>query len=155
MVSKYGIIKGVTDREFLSNSYHIPVYDNISVAEKLKLESPFAQLCNGGNITYVELQSSVRNNLKALEDIVNYACDQGVRYLAINIPIDTCNQCGYSNEINDKCPVCGSDDIERLRRVTGYITKDYHNFNKGKIAETEARVKHSNYREDYGSKEND
>lgn len=155
MVSKYGIIKGVTDREFLSNSYHIPVYDNISVAEKLKLESPFAQLCNGGNITYVELQSSVRNNLKALEDIVNYACNQGVRYLAINIPIDTCNQCGYSNEINDKCPVCGSDDIERLRRVTGYITKDYHNFNKGKIAETEARVKHSNYREDYGSKEND
>lgn len=153
MVKKYGIIEGVTDREFLSNSYHIPVYDKISIAEKLKIEAEFAQLCNGGNITYVELESSIRNNLDALEDIVEYAAKVGVRYLAINIPIDTCNDCGYSDEINENCPKCGSNNIERLRRVTGYITKDYHNFNKGKIAETESRVKHSNTYEDYNKKE--
>lgn len=152
MVKKYGIIKGVTDRDFLTNSYHIPVYDNISIKDKISIEAPFAQLCNGGNITYIEIQSSIRNNLEALEDIVEYAASVGVRYLAINLPIDTCNNCGYQDEINDKCPVCGSDDIERLRRVTGYITKDYRNFNKGKIAETESRVKHSGNKEDYDRK---
>lgn len=153
MVKKYGIIKGVTDREFLTNSYHIPVYDNISIKDKIGIEAPFAQLCNGGNITYIEIQSSIRNNLEALEDIVEYAASVGVRYLAINLPIDTCNDCGYQDEINDRCPICNSDNIERLRRVTGYITKDYRNFNKGKIAETESRVKHSGNKEDYDRKE--
>ena len=153
LVSRYGIIEGVTDREFISNSYHIPVYDNVSIYEKARLEAPFCHLCNGGNIHYVELQSSIRSNLEALEDIVNYALDVGIRYLAINTPIDTCNSCGYADEINLNCPMCGSYDIERLRRITGYISKDYRNFNKGKIAETESRVKHSGCYEDYGKEE--
>lgn len=153
LVKRYGVIKGVTDREFITNSYHIPVYDNISIYKKILLEAPLAQMCNGGNITYVELESSIKNNLDALEDIVEFGLSSGVRYLAINTPIDTCNNCGFSGELDNECPVCESEDIERLRRVTGYISKDYRNFNKGKIAETETRVKHNNLYEDYGKED--
>ena len=96
---------------------------------------------------YTELESSVSNNLVALEKIINYAMDKGVAYFALNFPIDTCKECGFSAEINDNCPKCGSDKIERLRRVTGYLTTDYSNFNKGKIAEVEDRVKHRKFTE--------
>lgn len=116
--NKYGIIKGVTDREYISNSFHIPVYDEISIYEKIKKEAVFSELCTGGYISYVELESTFLNNLDAVERIVDYAMDCGTYYLAINFPIDTCKDCGYSAEINTECcPVCGSDHIERLRRV--------------------------------------
>ena len=143
LFERYGLIKGVTDREYITNSHHIPVYDNISIHEKIDKESKFSKLATSGNITYVELESSLVNNPKAVEDIINYAMYRDVSYLAMNFPIDSCKKCG-EKVFEDECPACGSKDIKRLRRVTGYLTTDYINFNKGKIAETDDRVKHSN-----------
>lgn len=143
LADKYGIIKGVTDREYITNSHHIPVYEKISIMDKIDLEAPFSKLATGGNIMYVELESSVSNNIKAIEKIIDYAISKDICYFALNFPIDTCINCGYSDEINDCCPKCGSNNIERLRRVTGYLTTDYHNFNKGKISEVNDRFKHS------------
>ena len=94
-------------------------------------------------ITYVELPSTTKHNLDALESIVNYAMDKDIPYFAINIPVDRCTSCSYTDEINDTCPMCGGTDIQRLRRVTGYITGDYLTaFNDGKIDEVGHRVKH-------------
>lgn len=143
LVQQYGIIEGVTDREYLTNSHHIPVYYDISMIDKINKEAPFAKLATGGYIMYVELTSTFMNNLEAIEKLIDYAMDKDVSYFALNFPIDTCMDCGYQSEINDKCPQCGSDDIERLRRVTGYLTTDYSKFNKGKINEVEDRVKHN------------
>ena len=147
LYNQYGLLEGITDREYLTNSHHIPVYNEMSIFKKIDLEAPFSKLATGGYIMYTELESSVSNNLEALEKIINYAMDKGVAYFALNFPIDTCKECGFSAEINDNCPKCGSDKIERLRRVTGYLTTDYSNFNKGKIAEVEDRVKHSKFME--------
>ena len=98
---------------------------------------------SAGCITYVELDSTVKNNLEALEILVNYAMDKDIPYLGVNLPNDTCLSCGYCDELNDKCTECGGTNIQRLRRVTGYLTGDYKTaFNKGKIQETEMRVKH-------------
>lgn len=141
---KFGKIKNVCDRDYLTNSCHVPVYENISIRDKIDVESNFTWMSTGGCITYTELNSGVMNNPRAVEKIINYAMDnERIPYFAINFPIDTCNHCGYSGEIEETCPVCGSDDIKRLRRVTGYITTDYRKFNKGKISETNDRVKHS------------
>ena len=94
-------------------------------------------------ITYVELETGIKNNLKALEQIVNYAMEHDIPYFAVNCPSDTCKSCGYQGNIGDRCPICGSQNIERLRRVTGYLTGDYHSaFNEGKQCETDDRVKH-------------
>ena len=148
LFEKYGLIEGVTDREYVTNSHHIPVYQEISIFEKIQKERPFQELANGGCIMYVELESAVSNNLEAIEKIINYAMSNDIAYFALNFPIDTCKSCGYSAEINeDHCPKCGSDKIERLRRVTGYLTTDYRNFNAGKQAEVRDRVKHSKYKE--------
>lgn len=143
LVEKYGIIKGVTDRKYITNSHHIPVYEKVSIKEKIDLEAPFSKLATGGYILYVELESSFMNNISAVEKIIDYAMSKDVYYFALNFPIDTCMNCGYSSEIKDNCPKCGSENIERLRRVTGYLTTDYSKFNDGKIAEVEDRVKHS------------
>lgn len=94
-------------------------------------------------ITYVELDGGVKNNIDALEQIVNYAMDKDIPYFAVNIPNDMCMDCGFMDEIDDCCPVCGSTNIRRLRRVTGYLSTDYHNFNYGKQKEVEQRVKHT------------
>ena len=95
-------------------------------------------------ITYVELDSSAKNNIDALEAIVNYAMEKDIPYFAINVPNDTCMECGYTDDINENCPECGSDNIQRLRRVTGYLTSDYKTaFNFGKQQEVEKRIKHS------------
>lgn len=145
LYDQYGLIEGITDREYLTNSHHVPVYDEVSIFRKIDLEAPFSKLATGGYIMYTELESSVSNNIEALEKIINYAMSKGVAYFAINFPIDTCKDCGFSSEINDDCPICNSSNIERLRRVTGYLTTDYNNFNKGKIAEVKDRVKHSKY----------
>lgn len=141
---KFGKIKNVCDRDYLTNSCHVPVYENISIRNKIDTESNFTWMCTGGCITYIELNSGVINNPRAVEKIINYAMNnERIPYFAINFPIDTCNHCGFSGEIEEHCPACGSDDIKRLRRVTGYITTDYRKFNKGKISETNDRVKHT------------
>ncbi len=140
---EYGIIKNVTDRDWVTNSHHVPVWKNIDVFTKLKLEAPFTKYPTSGCITYVELDSSVVQNPKAIEQIIDYAFSLDIPYLAFNFPIDTCLDCGYQGEFNHSCPMCGSDNIEQLRRVTGYLTTDYHNFNKAKQAEVKERFKHS------------
>jgi len=147
--SQFGVLEGITDRDYITNSHHVPVYEKVSIFRKLELEAPFAKLANGGYIAYVELESTVVKNQEAIAKIIKYAMDLGVTYLAFNFPIDTCLSCGYSGEIDqDECPMCKSDKIERLRRVTGYLTTDYHKFNKGKISEVHDRVKHSKYTDD-------
>ena len=141
---EYGTIEGVTDKEYLTNSIHVPVSEKVSIYEKLDLESKLAKYCTGGNITYVELESGVMNNPTAIRKIIDYAMNHNVGYLALNFPIDTCKDCGSSvSEFEEACPVCGSHNVESLRRVTGYLTTDYRKFNKGKIAEVKDRFKHS------------
>ena len=140
---KYGEIPNVSDKEFFTNSMHVPVWKKVNVFEKIDIESQLTGYSSAGCITYVELDSGVQNNIDALETIVNYAMDKDIPYFAINVPNDMCQKCGYTDEINDVCPVCGSSDIRRLRRVTGYLTGDYKSaFNKGKQQEVECRVKH-------------
>lgn len=140
---KYGIIPNVSDREFFTNSIHVPVWHKINIFDKIDIESELTGYSSAGCITYIELDSTVDNNIEALEQIVNYAMDKDIPYFAINVPNDTCLECGYRGEFNDKCPVCGSNNIQQLRRVTGYLTGDYKTaFNYGKQKEAEARVKH-------------
>jgi ribonucleoside-triphosphate reductase len=140
----YGEVEGVTTRPYLTNSIHIPVYYQLDAYSKLTIEAPFTQYGTSGCISYVELDNNAINNLEGLEKLIDYAMDLNIPYLAINFPIDTCKSCGYSSQITgDKCPVCGSSLIERLKRVTGYITVDYRNFNAGKFAEANDRVTHT------------
>ena len=141
---KYGEIPNVSDREYFTNSMHVPVWKQMSPFDKIDIESQLTGYSSAGCITYVELEGTVKNNLKALEQIVNYAMDKDIPYFAVNVPNDTCLECGYTDEFNDKCPECGSAHIQQLRRVTGYLTGDYKTaFNNGKQAEVEDRVKHS------------
>jgi ribonucleoside-triphosphate reductase len=141
--AKYGEIPNVSDRDYFTNSIHVPVWKAMSPFDKIDIESQLTGYSNAGCITYIELDSGVKNNIEALEQIVNYAMDHDIPYFAINVPNDTCLSCGYQDEFNDHCPECGSEDIQQLRRVTGYLTGNYKTaFNKGKISETEERVKH-------------
>ena len=143
---QYGVIPNVTDHEFLTNSHHVPVWHEIGIFEKLECESPFCKYPTGGCITYVELDSIFVKNTKAIEQIIDYAFTKlNIPYLAFNFPIDSCLDCGYQGEFNDTCPECGSENIQQLRRVTGYLTTDYRHFNKGKQSEVEHRVKHSKF----------
>lgn len=140
---KYGIIPNVSDRDYFTNSMHVPVWKEMSPFEKIDIESQLTGYSNAGCITVVELDSGVKNNIDALEAIVNYAMDKDIPYFAVNVPNDTCLSCGYCDEFNDSCPQCGSEDIQQLRRVTGYLTGNYKTaFNNGKIQETDNRVKH-------------
>lgn len=142
--NKYGIIPKVSDHEYFTNSIHVPVWEKVGVLEKIDIESELTGYSSAGCITYVELESGIKNNLEALEQIVIYAMDKDIPYLAINVPNDTCLDCGYTDEFNDHCPECGSTNIQQLRRVTGYLTGNYKTaFNFGKQKETEARVKHT------------
>ena len=142
---KYGKIPNFSDKDFFTNSIHVPVWKEISPFDKIDIESQLTGYSSAGCITYVELEGGVKNNLEALEQIVNYAMDKDIPYFAINVPNDTCLECGYTDEFNDKCPMCGSENIQQLRRVTGYLTGNYKTaFNKGKQQETEMRYKHSN-----------
>ena len=139
---KYGIIENVSDKKFFTNSMHVPVWKKLNPFEKIDIESQLTSYSSAGCICYIELPSTTKNNIEALETIVNYAMDKDIPYFAINIPIDNC-ECGYSDEIGDKCPMCGSKNIQRLRRVTGYLTGDYLTaFNEGKVDEVGYRVKH-------------
>ena len=147
--SKYGEIKDVSDKDFFTNSIHVPVWKNMSPFKKIDIESQLTGYSNAGCITYVELDAGVKNNLDALEEIVNYAMDKDIPYFAINVPSDTCLNCGYTDELGETCPCCGGTDIQRLRRVTGYLTGNYTTaFNKGKQQEVEMRVKHKKFNGD-------
>lgn len=147
---KYGEIPNVSDRDYFTNSIHVPVWKEVDPFEKIDIESQLTGYSNAGCITYVELDSGAKNNLEALESLVNYAMDKDIPYFAINVPNDTCLDCGYTDEFNDKCPMCHSHNIQQLRRVTGYLTGDYKTaFNYGKQKETEDRFKHSQLLEDW------
>lgn len=140
---KYGVIPNVSDKEFFTNSIHVPVWKEMTPFEKIDIESQLTGYSNAGCITYIELSSTVKNNIDALETIVNYAMDKDIPYFAINVPNDTCLECGYCDEFNDSCPMCGSSHIQQLRRVTGYLTGNYTTaFNLGKQQETNMRVRH-------------
>jgi len=131
------------DKCYFTNSIHVPVWEEMTPFEKIDIEAQLVNYSNAGCITYVELPSSTKNNIEALETIVNYAMDNDIPYFAINVPIDTCEDCGYCGDIGDVCPVCGSTHISHLRRVTGYLTGDYKSaFNPGKQEESDDRVKH-------------
>lgn len=139
----YGEIPNVSDREFFTNSIHVPVWHEMDAFTKIDIESQLTGFSSAGCITYVELDSSVKHNIDGLETLVNYAMDKDIPYFAINVPNDMCMNCGYTDEIKDACPMCGCSEIQRLRRVTGYLTGNYTTaFNKGKRCEVEARVRH-------------
>ena len=140
---KYGVIPNVSDKEFFTNSMHVPVWKEMDPFKKIDIESQLTGYSSAGCITYVECPSTSKHNIDALEELVNYAMDHDIPYFAINVPNDTCNNCGYTDEMPDVCPECGSSDIKRLRRVTGYLSNDYKtSFNKGKRDEVEHRVQH-------------
>ena len=141
----YGTIEGVTDRLYLTNSRHIPVYYQLDSYTKIVLEAPFTQYGTAGCITYVELDNSSINNQEGVEKLIDFAMDMNIPYFAINFPINTCLNCGtVYNEDKEECPNCGSTNVEMLKRVTGYITGSYKTaFNEGKKQEAEQRVVHT------------
>lgn len=148
--AKYGVIPNVSDKEFFTNSMHVPVWIDVNPFEKIDIESQLTGYSNAGCITYVELDAAAKYNIDALEGIVNYAMDKDIPYFAINVPNDQCMNCGYCDQMGDVCPMCNSRDIKRLRRVTGYLTNDYKTaFNKGKQQEVEMRVKHERFSKEY------
>lgn len=119
----YGAIKNVSDKDFFTNSMHVPVWKEMSPFEKIDIESQLTGYSSAGCITYVELDAGIKNNLKALEQIVLYAIQKDIPYFAVNVPNDTCLKCGFTDEFNDECPMCHSKEIQQLRRVTGYLTR--------------------------------
>lgn len=140
---KYGIIPNVSDKDFFTNSIHVPVWTEMSPFEKIDIESQLTGYSSAGCITYVELDGGIEKNIDALETIVDYAMEHDIPYFAVNVPNDTCLDCGFTGEFNDVCPICGSHNIQRLRRVTGYLTGNYTTaFNFGKQKEVEMRVRH-------------
>ncbi len=146
---KYGIIEGVTDRDYYTNSFHVPVYYPISAFEKIKIEAPYHELTNAGHISYIELDGDPLENLNAFEKIVRCMKESGIGYGAINHPVDRDPCCGYTGIIGDVCPCCGrkehSDNVafDRIRRITGYLVGTLDRFNDGKRAEEHDRVKHN------------
>lgn len=146
---KYGEIPGVTDREYYTNSFHIPVYYNISAFDKIKLEAPYHALTNGGHISYIELDGDPLKNLDAFEAVVRCMKESGIGYGSINHPVDRDPVCGFTGIIDNECPHChrteedGQGDFERIRRITGYLVGTVDRFNNAKRAEVEDRVKHS------------
>lgn len=145
---RFGIIEGVTDREYYTNSFHVPVYYPISAFDKIQIEAPYHELCNGGHITYVELDGDPVKNLEAFETIVRAMAEAGVGYGSINHPVDRDPVCGYNGILGNECPKCGRNDgengicFERIRRITGYLVGDLNRWNDGKRAEEKDRVKH-------------
>ena len=139
---KYGVIPGVTDRDYYVNSFHIDVRETISIQDKIRKEAPFHALTLGGHITYVELDGEAKKNSSVIALIVKSMIDNGIGYGSINHPVDTCRGCGYKGVIHDKCPVCASDQITRIRRITGYLTGNLDSWNGAKQAEERDRIKH-------------
>ncbi|NLJ16927.1 MAG: anaerobic ribonucleoside triphosphate reductase [Clostridiales bacterium] len=145
---KFGKIKGITDRDYYTNSFHIPVYYNISAFDKIKKEAPYHALTNAGHISYVELDGDLANNVEAFEQVVRCMKEQGIGYGSINHPVDRDPECGYTGVIGEECPRCGRKEtdgkpFERIRRITGYLVGTLDRFNNAKRAEESQRVKHS------------
>ncbi len=142
----YGLIEGVTDREYYTNSFHVPVYYEIGAFNKIKIEAPYHELTNGGHITYVELDGDPSQNLQAFEKVIRTMKECGVGYGSINHPLDRDPVCGYSGIIGEQCPGCGrkEEDVkfQRIRRITGYLVGTLDRFNDAKKAEERDRVKH-------------
>ncbi len=145
---KYGIIEGVTDREYYTNSFHVPVYYPISAFKKIKLEAPYHELTNGGHISYIELDGDPTTNVSAFEKVIRYMKESGIGYGSVNHPVDRDPVCGYTGIIGDTCPYCGRSEkedgipFERIRRITGYLVGTLDRFNDAKLAEVRDRVKH-------------
>ncbi|CCL36747.1 anaerobic ribonucleoside triphosphate reductase [Clostridioides difficile] len=145
----YGEIKGITDKEYYTNSFHVPVYYNISAYDKIEIEAPYHELTNAGHITYVELDGDPSDNLEAFETVIKAMKDLGIGYGSINHPVDRDPICGFSGVITSNiCPVCGRNEdesdikFERIRRITGYLVGTVDRFNNAKKAEVKDRVKH-------------
>ena len=143
---KYGVIPGITDRDYYTNSFHIPVYYKIGIYDKIKREGPYNALTNGGHITYVEVDGDVAKNEQAFEKIIRCMHDNGVGYGSINHPVDRDPVCGYNGIIDEVCPKCGRKEgnvkFERIRRITGYLVGTLDRFNDAKLEEVNDRVKH-------------
>lgn len=143
--SKYGVISNVSENKFFTNSIHVPVWHKCTMKEKIDIEAQLTGYSSAGCITYIENDGYAVDNPQALEKVVTYAMSKDIPYFAINVPNDTCTECGFTGNIDECCPVCGSKKIARLRRVTGYLTGDYKTaFNEGKQQEVEMREKHGN-----------
>ncbi len=146
--AKYGVIEGITDREYYTNSFHIPVYFNINAFDKIKLEAPYHALANAGHISYIELDGDLSNNLDAFEQVVRAMKESGIGYGSINHPVDRDPVCGYTGIINNECPGCGRCEdegdpgFERIRRITGYLVGTMDQWNDAKSSEEKDRVKH-------------
>lgn len=140
---RFGVIPNVSDHSFMTNSIHVPVWIKMDPIQKIDIEAELVNYSSGGCITYVELDASVSHNIPALETIVRYAMKKDIPYFAINVPNDQCLDCGYVGDINDVCPICGSNRNLKTRRVTGYLSVDYPvSTNPGKQSEIETRVQH-------------
>jgi len=145
---KFGVVKGVTDHEYYTNSFHIPVYYDISAYNKIILEAPYHALTNAGHISYIEMDGDPSNNLEAFEKIIRLMKESGVGYGSINHPVDRDPACGYTGVIGDRCPKCGrleydGEKFERIRRITGYLAGTIDRFNNAKRAEERERIKHN------------
>lgn len=142
--NKFGVIKGVTDKEYYTNSSHIPVYYKISAAEKIKLEAPYHALTNAGHIAYVEMDGDPRKNTLAFASVVVEMWKNNIGYGAINHAVDRCQNCSFEGVIKDECPQCGEKEhIDRIRRITGYLVGTIDRWNSFKLAELRDRIKHS------------
>lgn len=145
---RYGKIPGVTDRDYYTNSFHVPVYHKILAFDKIKIEAPYHNLTNGGHISYVEVDGDPTKNLEAFEQIVRCMKESGIGYGSINHPVDRDPVCGYTGIIGEVCPRCGRREedhtphFERIRRITGYLVGTVDRFNNAKQAEVRDRVKH-------------
>ena len=144
---KYGIIEGITDKDYYTNSFHVPVYYDISAFKKIQLEAPYHELTNAGHISYIEMDGDPTKNLEAFEKVIRCMKESGIGYGSINHPVDRDPECGYTGIINDVCPKCGKHEgpdhpIDRIRRITGYLVGTLDRFNDAKKAEEQDRVKH-------------
>src|SRR5690606_18936670 len=144
---KFGIIEGVTDREYYTNSFHVPVYHNLLAFEKISIEAPYHELTNGGHITYIELDGDPSKNLEAFEKIIKFMAEKGIGYGSINHSVDYDPLCKYVGIINDECPKCGRREtkeqpFDRIRRIKGYLVGTLERFNDAKRKEVSERVKH-------------
>ncbi|MEG1561717.1 MAG: anaerobic ribonucleoside triphosphate reductase [Raoultibacter sp.] len=144
---RYGVIPGITDRDYYTNGFHVPVYYNISAFDKIEIEAPYHALTNAGHISYVELDGDPTDNLEAFEAVIRHMKESGIGYGSVNHPVDRDPVCGYNGIIGDRCPKCGRTESEgapfdRIRRITGYLVGTLDRFNDAKRAEEHDRVKH-------------
>ena len=146
---RYGVIEGVTDRDYYTNGFHVPVYYPIRAFDKIEIEAPYHALTNGGHISYIELDGDPSENLEAFEAVIRHMKESGMGYGSVNHPVDRDPVCGYNGIIGDECPKCGRAEgehgvaFERIRRITGYLVGTLDRFNDAKRAEEHDRVKHS------------